>query len=537
MSKDAHDEKLNTLSDDIRTGCISRRGFMEGALAMGLTVSAASALWSKTARAATPKKGGHFRLGSDDGNTTDTLDPALYQGQFEISMSHAHRNYLTEITPDNVVGPELAENWEASDDASVWRLQLRKGVEFHDGKSFTSSDVVDSLNYHRGDDTKSAAKALLETVADIKADDEHSVTVTLVSGSADFPYVLTDYHLVMLPSDGEGNVSWDKGEGTGGYVLKEFDPGVRASMERFPNYWKEGRAHFDSTEQLVIPDVNARQSALKTGDLDAIIELDLKTAHLLGQDPNIEVIEVPSGTHINLSMHVDVPPFDNNDVRLALKLAMDREQALQKILRGHGTLGNDHPIGNVLPYHAAGLEQRTYDPEKAKWHLKQAGAEGLKVDFSTSTVPLPGGVDLAVLYKEHAKAAGIEINVIREPNDGYWSDVWLVKPFSLVSWGQRPTPDVMFSLAYAADAAWNETHFKDPRFNELLLEARAELNETKRAEMYFEMQQILRDEGGTIVPFFRNYVYAHRTNVMHDDKLSGNWSFDGNRGTERWWFA
>ena len=152
-------------------------------------------------------------------------------------------------------------------------------------------------------------------------------------------------------------------------------------------------------------------------------------------------------------------------------------------------------------------------------------------------MPLPGGVDLAVLYQENAKAAGIDINVVREPNDGYWSNVWLVKPFSLVSWGQRPTPDVMFSLAYAADAAWNETHFKDPRFNELLLvAARAELDDAKRGEMYAEMQQILRDEGGTIVPFFRNYVYAARTNVKHDDKLSGNWALDGNRAIERWWF-
>ena len=77
----------------------------------------------------------------------------FYQGQFEIAMSHAHRNYLTEITPDNVVGPELAESWEASDDARIWVLNLRKGVEFHDGKSFTSEDVVDSLNHHRGEDT------------------------------------------------------------------------------------------------------------------------------------------------------------------------------------------------------------------------------------------------------------------------------------------------------------------------------------------------------------------------------------------------
>jgi peptide/nickel transport system substrate-binding protein len=95
----------------------------------------------------------------------------------------------------------------------------------------------------------------------------------------------------------------------------------------------------------------------------------------------------------------------------------------------------------------------------------------------------------------------------------------------------------MFSLGYAADAPWNDSHFKNERFNQLLIEARAELNDAKRAEMYFEMQQIMRDEGGTIVPWFRNFVYANRANVMHDELLSGNWALDGARGAERWWFA
>jgi peptide/nickel transport system substrate-binding protein len=536
MSEDAHSEKLNTLSDEARTGRISRRRFMEGAATLGLTVAAASTLWSKTAKAE-PKKGGRFRVALDDGNTTDSMDPATYESTFQITMSHTHRNYLTEITPENVVGPELAESWEASDDAAEWVFKLRQGVEFHNGKTFDADDAVATLNYHRGEDSKSAAKALLDSVVDVKADDKHTLRVKLNAGSADFPYVLTDYHFTMLPSNGEGGVIWEGGVGTGGYVVQEFEPGVRAFMTHAPNYWKEGRAHFDEVELLAIPDVNARQTGLTTGDLDAMIECDIKTVHLLARDKNVEVIEVASGTHTTMPMHVDVPPFDNNDVRLALKYGLDRETALQTILRGHGTIGNDHPIGPVLPYFAEGLEQRLYDPDKAKFHLKKAGMENLKVSFSASDVPLPGGVDLAIIYKEHAAKAGIEIDVVREPNDGYWSNVWLVKPFCLASWGQRPTPDVMFSLGYAADAPWNDSHFKNERFNQLLIEARAELNDAKRAEMYFEMQQIMRDEGGTIVPWFRNFVYANRANVMHDELLSGNWALDGARGAERWWFA
>ncbi|MCB1427098.1 MAG: peptide ABC transporter substrate-binding protein, partial [Notoacmeibacter sp.] len=138
---------------------------------------------------------------------------------------------------------------------------------------------------------------------------------------------------------------------------------------------------------------------------------------------------------------------------------------------------------------------------------------------------------------EQAKQAGINIKVVREPNDGYYSDVWLKKPFTAVSWGARPTPDVMFTLAYSKDAAWNESHWKNPRFNELLLMAKSELDDTKRAEMYHEMCMLMRDDGGTIIPFFNNFVFARRSNVMHGDQLAASWACDGARAPSRWWFS
>ncbi|MFY9241370.1 MAG: peptide ABC transporter substrate-binding protein, partial [Roseovarius sp.] len=137
---------------------------------------------------------------------------------------------------------------------------------------------------------------------------------------------------------------------------------------------------------------------------------------------------------------------------------------------------------------------------------------------------------------EQAKAAGIDIKVVREPNDGYYSDVWLKKPWCMVQWGARPTPDVMYSLAYKDDAAWNESNWQNARFNELLLMAKAELDDAKRAEMYAEMGQIARDDGGTVIPYFPNFVYARRTNVKTGDSLAASWPMDGGRAASRWWF-
>lgn len=537
MSREQDEYRLKLLKAKANAGRISRRTFMEGALALGATIPAAMALWSKETAAATPAKGGRFRVGLDDGNTTDSMDPATFASRFMITMAHTQRNFLTEIAPDNQVAGELAESWEVTPDAKKWVFKLRDAVEFHNGKTFDANDAVASLNYHREEGTKSAAKALLDDVESIRADDGHTLVIELKSGSADLPYVLTDYHLVMLPADGEGNVDWSNEAGTGGYMVEQFEPGVSARLRRFPNYWKQGRAHFDEVEFLAIPDVNARQTALVTDSLDAMIECDFKTVHLLERDTDIRVDDVPTGTHVSLPMHMDVPPFDDPDVRMALKYAMDREAVVEKVLYGHGLIGNDHPISPNMPYFDASIEQRRFDPDKARFHLRKAGLDRLAVPLSAADAVITGGVDLAVLYSEAAKQAGIDIDVVREPNDAYWANVWLKKPFCLAGWGQRPTPDIIFTLGYAPGGQWNDSHFENERFGQLLVEARAELDDAKRAAMYAEMQRILHDEGSVVIPFFRNWIYARRANVAHEEQLSASWPLDGARGAERWWFA
>ena len=282
--------------------------------------------------------------------------------------------------------------------------------------------------------------------------------------------------------------------------------------------------------------MSARTNALTTGEIDLGDRVDIKTVHLLKRRKGIRVEETSGTAHYTFAMRTDTPPFDNNDVRLALKYAVDREALMKSVLRGHGVLGNDHPIGRSNRFHANDLPQRTYDIDKAKFHLKKADVSNLTVDLSAADAAFSGAVDAAVLYKEHAKKAGIEINVVREPNDGYWSDVWMKKAWSAVYWGGRPTEDWMFSTAYAAGANWNDTFWSHDRFNKLLLEGRAELDDAKRRAIYFEMQKIVSDEGGVVVPMFNNYVFAMSDKVQHDE-MAGNWDLDGNKAMERWWFA
>jgi len=138
------------------------------------------------------------------------------------------------------------------------------------------------------------------------------------------------------------------------------------------------------------------------------------------------------------------------------------------------SIGNDHPIGPANQFYAADLPQNDYDPEKAKSLLKKAGLDGLKVDLSAANAAFSGAIDAAQLYQASAKEAGIEINVVQEPDDGYWSNVWLKKPWCACYWSGRATEDWMFSTAYESGVPWNDTFWENARFQELLLTARAE---------------------------------------------------------------
>lgn len=531
--------KFDLMKRAFARGELSRRGFIVAALGAGV---ASTTVFGHVDRvqAATPKKGGRFRQALTGGGSGDTMDPAQILDSYMINVSSGMlRNNLTEIGSDGQLTGELAESWEAAPDAATWTFKLRQGVEFHNGKTLEAADVVASLNHHRGDDTDSAAKGIVSAITDIKADGKDTVVFTLSGGSADFPFLMSDYHLGICPAKDDGTIDWESGVGTGGYSLVSFDPGVRTVVKRNPNYWKEGRAHFDEVESLFVPDSNARNTGLQTGELDCITNLDLNTVSLMRQVPTIQVFETFGNKHATMPMHCNTAPFDNNDVRLALKYSIDRNEFVEKLLQGLGEVGNDHPIGPANIYRATPeeLPQREYDPEKAKFHLKQAGMDSLTVDLHIADTAFEGAVNGAQLFAETAKAAGITINVVREPDDGYWSNVWLKKPFSGSYWGGRPTEDWIFSQIYSSGADWNESFWENERFNQLLIQARAELDTTKRREMYVEMQRLCNEDCGNIIPIYMAYTHAASSKVQLPEQMASNWELDGHKNAERWWFA
>ena len=517
----------------LHMGQISRRDFMQKAAALGLAAAVPSALISTAAQAATPKRGGHLRVATVQGSSTDQLDPAQLTSGHTNFLWYSIHSQLTEIGVDGQLAPMLAESYETGKDASEWIFKLRKGVQFHNGKSVTADDVIASLDRHRGEASASAMKSFMEEIVSFSKDGEHVVKIKLKSASVDFPVILSASSLSILPSK-DGKIE-DMSIGCGTYMLEEFEPGQYSKLKRNPNHYLSDRGYVDTAEILTIADSTARQNALVTGVVDVIGDVDASTSDLLARNKRIEILDVVSTQHYTFPMRTDLAPFDNNHVRMALKLSIDRDEVLDKILNGHGLVGNDHPISPANRYYNGDLEQRAYDPEKAKWHLKQAGLSSLKVQLSASDGLYAGAVDTTVLFSEHAKKSGIELVPNRVPDDGYWSDVWLKHPWCASYWSGRPTEDWMFTQGYSAESNWNETFWKNDQFNQLLVAARAEADDSKRRQMYFDMQAICRDDGGSVIHAFANHISAHNQTIGVPETVAGNWEFDGYKLIERWW--
>ncbi|WP_151705707.1 ABC transporter substrate-binding protein [Nitrincola alkalilacustris] len=504
--------ELQFLSEQVIKGRLSRRDFLGRATALGLTLPFAGSMLSGAVMAAGPQKGGILKAGMQGGESTDSLDPASWTSQVQHSFGQSWGEALTNVSPDGQLVPRLAEEVGSSPDAKQWTFKIRRGVLFHNGKELEASDVVATLERHSDEDSKSGALGIMRGIESIKATGKYEVVINTTEPNADLPFLLSDYHLMIQPNGGKD--APDAGIGTGPYKVTEFEPGVRHRAVRFGEYWNlDEFGHADEIEITVINDSTARTSALQSRQIHIANRIEPRIVQMVERIPHVTVQSVSGRAHYVFLMHCDTAPFDNKDLRLALKYAMDREDMVNRILRGYGTVGNDFPINSAYPLFPEGIPQREYDPDRAKYHYDRSGHDG-PIVLRTSDVAFPGAVDAAQLYRESCAKAGINIEVRREPGDGYWSEVWNNQPFCTSYWSGRPTQDQMYSTAYISTADWNDTNFYRDDFDRLARQARGELDEAKRSDMYRQMALMVRDDGGLILPMFNDYIEATTDQVV-----------------------
>lgn len=500
---------------NLTLGSSSRRRFLAGTAATGLLMGTSGLLGSA---AYAQSRGAILRIGVDGGSTDNTFDPRMTIGSAHITLSvHSVYDRLTQIGIDGAAAPLLASSWEVASDGVTWRFEIDPNAKFQNGAAVTPADVIYSLRYATDEQsTWAEGQGFMANISEMSADG-NAVVMVQAAADADLPIQLASWGFSIAP-EGTAGAAWNEpGNGTGPYIIENFEPGVRTVLRYNPDHYREGDGWFETVEILNIADGTSRSAAIRTGDLDIIMRPDPATARMLGRADGVNIVAAEGALHYTAPMRATEAPFTDVNVRLAVKHAINREEMLNTILNGFGYVGNDIPVGRGQQFYNTDLPQRAYDPDQAKFYLGKAGLSSLDVTIAAADAAFAGAVDAASLISESARAAGINVTIDRVPNDGYWSDVWNVRPWAFSYWSGRPTIGMMMESAYTGATSWNESAWVNERFDSLISMAKGEPNADLRRDMYWEAQEILYNEGSQLIPVFGSFVHAVSDKVGHPE--------------------
>ncbi|MFT8420499.1 MAG: ABC transporter substrate-binding protein [Gluconacetobacter sp.] len=469
----------------------------------------ASALFGRAAQAAgesAPVRGGHLRFAGLTGSTADTLDPARMSVASDYVRGKSFYDGLMALDDRMIPRPALAERLD-SDDFQTWHITLRRGVAFHDGAMLTAADVVYSLNRHKDPAVASQQWMAAQEMSRVRATGPLTVEIGLVGPNVDFPSLLGMDNFAIIR---DGTKDFSTANGTGPFVCTGFQPGIRTTGRRNAGFWGVP-AWLDTIDLIAIADDMSRHDALLSGDVDIIASANPRLVRML-RARGFGIMESPVGTYTDLAIRLDRMPGSSVDFVTGIKYLFDREQVRDSVFLGYARIGNDHPIPPEDPNYAADLPQTMHDLDRARFHLKKSGMGGRDLDLFCSPTAL-ASVDIAVLLQYAAERAGMPLGIRRMPVDGYWSQYWMKTPMSFGNTNARPSTDMTFALSFGSRAPLNESRWRDPRFDALLLQARGERNEGVRRQIYHDMQAMVRDGSGVCIPAFTTSLDAFDPNV------------------------
>jgi peptide/nickel transport system substrate-binding protein len=442
------------------------------------------------------KTGGRLRVGHVGGGKAESFNPAVTSSFIDASRQLNVYDLLVRTNPDLSLAPGLAVEWEPNTDSTVWQFKLRPDVVWHDGKPFTAADVIFTLQGW-GDKKNIAHTAVTNVRLDeLNAVDDLTLEIPLKSPNARLPESFTQQQNCILQ---DGETDFAHPIGTGPFMFQEFTVGERSLCVKNPNYWEEGKPYVDEWEDISITDNAARLNALISGEIDMMSQIEPTQAKAQLESGQVQVLRAPSPTAIQVFlMAVDIAPFDDVRVRQAFRLIADRQALIDRALLGFGTVANDLP-GKGLWNFDGDLPPRDQDIEQARALLADAGQENLEVTLHTSEI-VPGFVEAATLFAEMAKEAGVTVNVKKEDPNAYFDTS---KLYTKLDFGQSywtyASLSIWYEQALLSDAIWNETHWRDPSYDELIHSAEAAATEDEAVKLWKQVQKIQYDEGGYIV--------------------------------------
>jgi peptide/nickel transport system substrate-binding protein len=525
-------------SDHVDQRSVSRRQLLQAAPAAGLALSLGGLLSSPgPAGAATlkhglpnlpggvPNRGGTLTAGCISSGSEENLFPGMAGANPD--MARCYNLYNTLFYPSSGRNlypstPGLALSAEPNKDATVWAIELRPNVLWHDGKPFTATDVVYNFQQLWGQAESNYSSAFLTGLVDFKnviALDKLSVRVPLLVPSAEFPSIFAFFNFGVL-QEGATVASIAKNPvGTGPFKFESFSPGQQSVFVRNDDYWEAGKPYVD---RLIIDtsftDNTALLNALRSGAIDLYIAPAPSQAREMLAGNEVQVLEAPVATQAYMmGMRVDKGPFADNRVREAFKLLVNRQQIVDGALAGFGSVGNDL-AGLGDQYYASDFKSEQ-DLDKAKSLLKAAGLQGQTIDWPTANA-FPGMVESLTIFAEQAAAAGIKINVNTGDAGTYFTPAdGAYTRFASQNVLQPSTSlTVNYGSMLVVGAPYPDTHWGEQRpggtqANQLILKAMRETDPGSAQNLWHEVQRQQFDEGGYVVWGYSPFIDMAGNNI------------------------
>ena len=361
------------------------------------------------------------------------------------------------------------------------------------------------MNRHLGENSTSVIKSVMASVKEWKKVGSHEVKAIVSTPNADLPTVLGIFQNKIVKNGTKG-----EGIGTGPFTMESFQPGVKSIHKRNENYWREG-AHLDGIEITAITDPVARVNALLAGDMQIVTQIDPNAFRQVESSSEAQLLSTPAALQMGICCLKNSEPGSNGDFVKGMQYIQDRKRIVKRILKSKGTVGNDTPVssahGNDFCHE---LPQREFDPDKAKFHFEKSGYKTAELYVAS----VQSGIeDMCLLAQANCAKIGFDLQLKKVPTDGYWGAVWMNEPLNVVSWNMRPTANSQMAIQFGPGAAWNDTYWNNPRMGELLSMSLAETDPAKRHEMYCEMQTLIHNGSGMVIPAFSNINDAIANNV------------------------
>ncbi|MBS1862309.1 MAG: ABC transporter substrate-binding protein [Actinobacteria bacterium] len=525
-----------TRRDVLRAGAagataISVGGLLAACGSSSTTTSSGSG--AGAANAGKPRRGGSLTAAMVGGTPNDTLEADAAYNFPEPMRNFALYNGLVALDPDGKsISNVLAEEISASKDSMTWTIRLKPEIEFHDGKPLTAKDVLFTLN--RIADPKLLLTGITAVAPiDLKAAkvvDPLTLRLPMKTPYATFVEQLcNNYYFGIVPEGYDPN----KPIGTGPFKFESFTAGEQSVFARNPNYFKSGLPYLDKLTIIdSFQEPTAALNALKSGTVDVFVNAPPDLNSQVAGDSTLRTLISAPGLWVPFTMRADVKPFDDERVRQAFRLMVNRQQMLASSVGGMGVVAND-VYGLHDPCYDSSLT-REQDIEQAKALLKQAGQENLTVELVTAPIAA-GATESAQVLVQQAKEAGVTVN-LRNTNVTTFFTNYLKWTFGQDFLAYDPILN-MAAQTSIPGAPFGTTHFDDGEFNKLYEQANRTASTSGRCNLKKEMQKILFDRGAYIIPSFNRTLDIMSTQVNGFYENAGTGMPLGNGDWENAWIA